>query len=189
MKVGILGGTFNPVHQGHVMIAQGGQQALGLERILWIPAKLPPMKTVEGDLSPEDRCRMVELAIAGVPTFAVSRLELDREGPSYTVDTLRQLRRDHPQVTWYFLIGSDILPQLSSWREIETALTLATFVVVPRPSAPIGTLPARVQRLDVPTVDVSSSEIRQRLRAGQSVDDLVPAAVARYIREHHLYAA
>ena len=187
MKVGILGGTFNPVHRGHLLMAEGVCRALGLERVLWIPAKLPPHKLVEGNIPAEDRCRMVELAIGGMPQFQLSRIELDRAGPSYTVETLRQLRREQHGVAWHWLIGSDMLPELPSWRQIDEALTLATFVVVPRPSAPIVSLPAWLTRLDVPTVDASSSDIRQRIRAGQPIEHLVPEAVHRYILEHRLY--
>ena len=209
MKIGILGGTFNPVHNGHLLVAEGARPALGLDQVLWIPAKLPPHKPVEGHVSPEDRCRMVELAIAGRPEWALSRIELERPGPSYTVDTLRQLTRERPGTTWYCLIGSDIVPELPTWRAIEEAMALATFVAVPRPPAdslrkskPRGLSPA-LTWLEIPTMDISSSEIRRRLRAGQhpalnrapvrpsgqSVDDLVPPAVAHYIRTHHLYTA
>jgi len=190
VKIGVLGGTFNPVHNGHLLVAEGARRALGLDRVLWIPAKLPPHKPVEGHIAPEDRCRMVELAIAGRPEWALSRIELDRPGPSYTVDTLRQLTREQPGTTWYCLIGSDIVPELPTWRAIEEAMTLATFVAVPRPGVPAAApWPARVQRLEVPTVDCSSSTIRQRLGSRQPVDELVPPAVADYIRTHHLYTA
>lgn len=187
MKVGILGGTFNPVHRGHLALAQGALTALNLAQVLWIPAKLPLHKPVADHVSPEDRCRMVELAIAGHPAFALSRIELDRDGPSYTVETLRQLRQEQPQTTWSVLLGSDLLPELPTWRAIGEAMRLATFVVVPRPGAPLGALPPGVRRLEIPTLDISASMVRQRVRAGQPVDDLVPEAVARYLTEHHLY--
>lgn len=186
-RIGILGGTFNPVHVGHVMMARGALGALGLDHILWIPAKVPPLKPVAGEVLPEDRCRMVELAIAGVPAFRLSRLELEREGPSYTVETLRQLRREQPETAWTFILGSDLLPELPAWRAIDEAVTLAEFVVVPRPSVPIGTLPPPLRRLDVPTVDISSTDIRQRVWAGQPIAGLVPDAVAQYLTAHHLY--
>lgn len=187
MRIGILGGTFNPVHCGHLVLARGVLEALKLHRVLWVPARVPPMKSVE-DLAPaEDRCRMVELAIAGILEFELCRLELDRDGPSYTVDTLRRLRRERPGVLWHFLIGSDLLPELPTWRQSQEALTLATFVVVSRPSVPIASLPPGVQRLDVPTMDVSSSEIRQRVKAGRPIRDLVPEPVAQYIVARQLY--
>ena len=187
MKIGILGGTFNPVHLGHLRMAEGAMTALGLDQVLWIPARLPPHKPVDGPVSAEHRCRMVELAITGLPAYRVSRIELDRPGPSYTVETLRQLARQEPAAAWYVLVGSDMVPDLPAWKEIGEAMRLATFVAVPRPDAPVAAWPPQIQRLDVPTLPISSSAIRERVRRGQPIDTLVPAAVSRYIAEQSLY--
>lgn len=186
MKVGILGGTFNPVHQGHVTMALGALGALGLQEVWWIPAGRPPHKAVEREVSAEHRYRMVEKAIEGVPQFKILPIEKNRPGPSYTVDTLTELARLHPANEWFFITGSDVVPELSKWRAIERALKLATFVVVARPGAE-PPLPAGVKWLDVPPVDVSSSEIRRRIRTGRSIAGLVPEPVARYINEQRLY--
>lgn len=188
MKVGILGGTFNPVHLGHLALAEGAQQALGLDQVWWIPARVPPLKASRDLASAEDRVRMVELAIAGRPAFQLSRIELDRDGPSYTVDTLRAVTQAQPETAWHVLLGSDTVPDLPKWRAIDEAMRLATFVVVPRPGVPWPMLPPQVQQIDVPAPDISASEIRRRVKAGQPIAGLVPDAVAQYVAQHHLYS-
>lgn len=187
MNIGILGGTFNPVHLGHLLLAEGALETLGLERILWVPARLPPHKPVDGPTPAEDRCRMVELAIAGLSRFELSRVELDRPGPSYTVDTLLTLRHQRPGDAWLILIGSDMLADLHRWHKIREAMTLATFAAVPRPGMPVGRWPAGVARFDTPTLDISSSTIRDRVRRGRSIRYLVPEAVRRYIEDRGFY--
>ena len=190
MRIGLLGGTFNPVHRGHLLLAEGALKHLSLDELLWIPAHLPPHKEVEGKVSPEDRARMVELAIQGQPPFRLSRIELDRPPPSYTIDTVELLRRERPQPdnAWFFLIGSDTARELGTWREIERLKTRVQFIAVPRPgSAGTGSLPEGVREIPVQTLDISSSEIRRRIREGISVRDEVPEPVFRYIEEKGLY--
>ena len=190
MRIGLLGGTFNPVHRGHLLLAQGAQQHLGLHQVLWIPAHLPPHKPLEGNATPEDRARMVGLALQGQPGFRLSRVDLDRPPPSYTIETVLLLRRQFPERgnEWFFLIGSDTARELPAWREIAKLRKQVTFAAVPRPADPLAGYPeAGVIRLPVVTANISSSEIRQRVRQGRKICRLVPPGVARYIEERRLY--
>ncbi len=189
MRIGILGGTFNPVHNGHLVLAEGACRHLSLDQILWIPANAPPHKPLEGNAGPEDRCRMVELAIAGHPAFRLSRIELDRPPPSYTIETVRQLQADSPdkKITWYFLIGADMAEKLSTWKEADALRRLVQFVLVPRPGVPSAGYPPDVKQIQVETPDLSASEIRRRVREGKPIQGLVPEPVGQYIQERHLY--
>ena len=189
MRIGILGGTFNPVHLGHLLLAQGALEEIPLDRVLWIPARVSPHKAVEAEVSAEDRARMVELAIEGNLSFRLSRTELSRESPSYTIETIRWLRTESndPKVEWFFLIGSDTAGELSSWRQIEELRRLVHFVAVPRPGQPTAALPDGVRSIPVKTLDVSSSEIRRRIQQKRSIRYLVPESVRSYIEERKLY--
>ncbi len=133
---------------------------------------------------------MVELAIAGHPVFRLSRIELDRPPPSYTIETVRRLQADSPdkKISWYFLIGADLAAELSAWREIDALRRLVQFAVVPRPQvSPAHGIPPDVKRIQVETPDLSASEIRRRVREGKPIEGLVPEPVRQYIQEHHLY--
>ena len=190
MKIGLFGGTFNPVHRGHLLLAEGAMKQLGLDEVRWIPAHLPPHKSVEGKAGPEDRARMVELAIQGQPAFRLSRVELDRPAPSYTIDTVRLLqeRDPGPGTEWFFLIGSDTARELPAWREIEELMKRVRFVAVPRPGKERAAgLPAGVQEIPVQTVPVSSSDVRRLIREGRPAGESVPEPVLRYIQEKGLY--
>ena len=189
MRIGLLGGTFNPVHQGHLLLAEGALRHLNLDELLWIPAHLPPHKEVEGKISPEDRARMVELAIHGYPAFRLSRVELDRPPPSYTIDTVELLRRERPDPghQWFFLVGSDTARELSTWRRIDRLKTLVRFAAVPRPGQEKSPLPNGVLEIPVKTLGISSSEIRRKIRDGLSVREEVPEPVWRYMEEKGLY--
>jgi nicotinate-nucleotide adenylyltransferase len=200
-KLGILGGSFNPIHVGHLVLAETAREALGLDRVILIPAKLPPHKRAEALAGGADRLAMVRLAIAGNPAFAVSDIELRRPGVSYTVDTVRALRkRLGPGTVIYFLIGMDTVAELATWREIARLARLCKFVPLNRPghSVPnvatlertLGRLPARAmlkRALDMPLIGISSSEIRRRVAEGRTIRYLVPDAVAAYIRRKRLY--
>ncbi len=198
-SIGILGGTFDPIHLGHLAIAEEAREVLGLERVLFVPAGVPPHKQGLPISPAEDRLSMVELAIAANPWFEASRVELDRDGPSYTVDTVAALLSPTgPAGAITVLLSAELFGSLPSWHEPERLLRLARVAVVPRPGYPepsIAVLPERWQELaprvtvlSGPHVAVSATEIRARVGAGRSIRYLVPDAVAAYIGDHGLYA-
>ena len=195
IRLGLLGGTFDPPHYGHLLAAQEVAWRLQIDRVLFLPARQNPLKRGEPSSSAEDRCEMVALAVADNPTFELSRLDLDRPPPSYTADLLRAL--ESPEYELFFLVGGDILPELPKWREPRQIVQLARLVVVNRPGAPRPDL-ERLERLlpgvgersehvQIPGVDVSSSDIRGRVAAGRPIRYLTPRAVERYIMERGLY--
>jgi nicotinate-nucleotide adenylyltransferase len=197
-RLGVFGGTFDPPHAGHLVAAECALRALSLDQVLFVPAARPPHKGGQVSAGPEQRYEMVRLAIAGHPRFAVSRIELDRPGPSYTVDTLAALAEDDPARRLHFITGIDAVLDLPSWREPERLLRMAAFVAVSRPGVPRERLDAftaalppdlrqRVRYLEIPAVDVSSSEVRERVRDGRSIRRLVPRAVAAFIARERLY--
>lgn len=191
MKLGLMGGTFDPIHCGHVLLAQFVREALALDRVLFVPAADPPHKDSRRlGAGAEDRWRMVELAIAGLPAFEASRLELDRPGKSYTVDTLRLLRRAHPEAALYLLIGADNVPLMDTWYDPEGIFELCTVVAGARSGASAGGDPGlmqRVWRVETPLFEFSSTQIRDRQRRGMPIRYLVPGPVEEYIRQKGLY--
>jgi nicotinate-nucleotide adenylyltransferase len=196
-SLGILGGTFDPIHLGHLAIAEDAREALGLERVLFVPAATPPHKPDRVVTGAAHRLAMVELAIAGNPAFSVSRMELERGGLSYTVDTLEALRADGVVNPW-FILSSEALAGLSAWHEPDRLLGLCHLAVVPRSGHPLidrdwleARFPGRGDRvrfLPGPLLAISGSVVRRRAAAGRSVRYLVPDAVARYIADHALYS-
>jgi nicotinate-nucleotide adenylyltransferase len=198
MRIGILGGTFNPPHIGHLVCAQEAHAQLGLDRIVLMPAGVPPHKDVAADPGPEARHALCERAVEGDERFAVARLELDRPGRSWTVDTLRALHDQAPEDELTFIAGGDMARTLPSWREPEAVLRLATLAVAERAEArreqireELGALDGaqRVRFFDMPRLDVSSSLVRERVAAGRPIRWLVPDAVAAAIAEHGWYRA
>jgi nicotinate-nucleotide adenylyltransferase len=204
--LGVFGGTFDPIHVGHLILAQTALESLGLSRVLFSPASTPPHKsgpTKTPRASVEHRLRMTELALAGHERFVLSDWEGRRTVPSYTVDFLRWLIKEEGESTeLVFLIGSDWTPQLSLWKEIDVIFTLCRFAVFPRPGFPrdrvatacSGLRPEWVARLeagwmDAPQIEVSSTDIRERVAAGRSIRYRVPPSVEAYILEHGLYGA
>jgi nicotinate-nucleotide adenylyltransferase len=197
MRVGVLGGTFDPIHIGHLVSAEEAWVELELERVVFIPAGLPPHK-LDHVMSPvEHRLAMVELAIASNPHFAVSRTDIDRLGPCYTVDTIELLRDEWGRgVEIYFIMGSDSLLDILTWHNPERLIRLCRFAVVSRPGyqvdldeldALLPGLASRVQMLNAPELDISSTDIQRRVREGLSIKYQVPKAVEDYIYQHKLY--
>lgn len=187
-RLGVFGGTFDPIHWGHLLVAEDVRVALELTQVLFVPVHTPPQKSARPLATPEQRYDMVALAIRGNPTFAVSRVELDRGGVSYAVDTLTLLREQiGPGGQLFVIMGSDIARGLTSWRDAARLLTLATFVAVERPGVPAGALPPGVVRVTTTPVGISSSDVRGRLRAGQTARYLVPDSVLEYIQRKGLY--
>jgi nicotinate-nucleotide adenylyltransferase len=214
-RVAVLGGSFNPIHHGHLLLADEILEILGADRVLFVPAAVPPHKA-PADLAPAtDRFAMVQLAIAGHVGFAVTDLELRRPGPSYTVDTLRELAAGGDEL--FFVIGSETFLDLLSWREPRQVAALARLVVIPRAGSPFDPQSAAAQKVlreigladsgfahvsagepvppravliaHVTSLPISASDLRRRVRAGRSLDYRLPAAVIEYVRAHRLYGA
>jgi nicotinate-nucleotide adenylyltransferase len=185
MRLGIFGGTFNPIHLGHLLLAETARDALQLDRVLFIPAARPPHKAATGLVPGWERLKLIQLAIRDHPAFAASEIELRRPGPSYSVETVRWLRKQLPAATLFLLIGQDMLAiRWVAWSELKRLCTIAA---VRRPGSR-GALRARgIEWLTMPQMGISSSDIRSRLRAGRSIRYLVPGAVERYLRQHRLY--
>ena len=193
-RIGLFGGTFDPVHDAHVALAHAALEQLRLDRLLWIPAGEPWQKAPARPLTAsEHRAAMVELAIAGEPRFALERCELQRPGPSYTLDTVRELQAREPGNEWFLVLGQDQYARLATWhgwRELLGRVTLAVAArdgVAPAPSAEVAAVAHRMLPLTLPPMAHSSSALREP--AGASLAAMVPPAVARYIGRHHLYAA
>jgi nicotinate-nucleotide adenylyltransferase len=193
-RLGVLGGSFNPPHRGHVELARHALRELGLERVWLMPARVSPGKPVEEDPNPahpEHRLEMCRLAVAGVGGVEACALEIEREGPSYTVDTLRALHAAHPHNALTFILGSDVASTLPAWHEAAELPALARFAVALRSDAEHAPDPAGFPfvHLHMPMIDASSSLVRERVRHGLPVAELVGPAVASYISAHHLYNA
>jgi nicotinate-nucleotide adenylyltransferase len=196
LRVGIFGGAFNPPHLGHLVCAQEARVQLELDKVMFVPVGVAPHRTLDDDPGPEARLEMVELAIADDDQFTTSRIEMDREGPSYTADTLEQLRTESPDDELFLILGGDQAAALSGWHEPEKVLERATLVVFERMSwgrnaivIKIGRLAGArdVRYLDMPLIQVSSSAIRRRVREGVPIRYLVPDKVVDYIATNELY--
>ena len=193
LRVGVLGGTFDPVHRGHLALARAARDELALDGVLFVPAGQPWRKAGRIVAAAEDRLAMLRLALEGEAAFRVETLELDRPGPSYTADTLEALRAVRPEDELYCIAGEDALADLPNWVRPERILELATLAVARREDAAAAAaerlpgLPERLVWLKMPPVAVSATEIRDRVRRGLPVAELVPPAVAAYIRERGLY--
>ena len=190
-RVGLLGGTFDPPHNGHLSVALEVRRSLGLDSVLLVPAHVPPHKRTDGVTAASLRLEMVTAAVAGAPGLDVSAIELEREGPSFSVDTLRQLRAERPETELAFIVGADQLAEMSSWREPEQIATLSSLVVMNRgalePVAPDVDCALEWTGVSVTPTDVSSTEIRRMVAEGHSVGHLVPREVLRIIEREKLY--
>lgn len=190
MRLGILGGTFDPPHIGHLLAASDAVETLELDRLLFVPAGAQPLKVGEIRAAPEQRARMVELLVGDDPRFGVDRLEIERGGLSYSVETLAELRQRQPDARLFFLIGEDNVAQFPRWREPERIARFAEVVVLQR-EVPGADAPAPssfpMMRIRTRRVDVSSTEIRERVRSGRSIHGFVPDAIAAYIQAAGLY--
>jgi nicotinate-nucleotide adenylyltransferase len=189
-RLGVFGGTFDPPHLGHLVAASDACQVLALDRVLWVPSAVPPHKVQTVQASARDRLAMVRAAVEGDPRFEVESLELERSGPSYTVDTLRTLGERHSGAALFFLTGADNVAELPGWHRPDEILRLARLVVITR-AGDHAHVPAawNAEVVRITRVDVSATEIRRRVAAGETIRYLVPEAVRAYIERAGLYGA
>ena len=189
-RLGLLGGTFDPIHVGHLVAATEAIHQMGLDRVVLVPAGRPWQKSDYSD--PEDRLMMTVLAAATHPRLSVSRIEIDRRGPTYTIDTLEAFRSCFPNVELFFIVGADALRDLGTWHRVDEIGGVARIIAVTRPGADMASFAAGpgwpdVHEMQIPGVDISSTDIRARAAQGRPIDYLVPAEVACYIRDRGLY--
>jgi len=187
-RIGVMGGTFDPIHHGHLVAASEVAHSFDLDEVVFVPTGRPWQKQ---DVTPsEHRYLMTVIATASNPQFTVSRVDVDREGPTYTIDTLRDLKRDRPDAELFFITGADAVAQILSWRDHDELWELAHFVAVSRPGHVLSTdglPPGDVSQLEVPALSISSTACRERVHDGEPVWYLVPDGVVQYIAKHHLY--
>lgn len=197
-KIGIMGGTFNPIHFGHLMLAEWAKEAAGLDRVLFIPAGYPYMKEKGHVLNGQERLKMVELAIAENGSFSASAMEIDRGSATYTCDTMEQLRMENPGSELFFIMGADCLFSIDKWKEPEKIFKSCTIIAAARNGSPMeilekkrGELESRfgadIRLLGFPAMELSSTDIRERASRGESIRYLVPENVREYINRNHLY--
>lgn len=197
-KIGIMGGTFNPIHFGHLLLAETAYYQFGLDEILFMPTKNPYYKKLTSNVTEKDRVAMVKLAIENNAHFRFSGEELKREGATYTVETLRNLTGKNPDTKYYFIMGADSLYHIESWKEPDAILRMAVILVAGRGGGPSSSLNSQIEYIEnkydasifslhSPMLEISSNDIRRRLRCGESIRYLLPHEVAEYIYAHQLY--
>lgn len=196
MRLGILGGTFDPPHNGHLLIAREAKKQLRLDRVLFAPVGVQPLKRDQRTSPPDRRAAMVQLAIAGTPGLELSRIDLDRPGPHYTVDLLQVAAGLYPGAQIWFIMGSDSLAELLRWRDPQRIIDQARLAVVRRPGfepdwpaldAALPELRDRIDWIDARPIDIAATDLQRRVRAGESIQGLVPPAVVQYIAARRLY--
>ena len=188
MRIGILGGTFDPIHMGHLILANEAMQKLKLDKVIFVPTLIPPHKTIEGRVKPKDRLKMVELAIRDNPSFTFSTIEVDSRKKSYSIDTLRQFRKIYGEdARLFFLTGSDSLKDLFSWKDVNDIFKISKFIVANRPGYPVGAVPKEVETVVITPIEISSEDIRRRVREARSIRYLVPEKVRKYIISKKMY--
>ena len=191
-RIGIFGGTFDPIHVGHLVAALEARQALDLDRVLLVVANDPWQKSARRNLTPaEDRYAVVAAAVEGVHGLEASRIEIDRGGKSYTADTVAEVARTHPGAELFLVVGADVAGELGTWKRVEELVGTVTLVVVQRGGVRDGEVRGRwrVRRVAIPALEISSSDLRRRFRDRRNVDFLVPEAAIRCIRRRDLYAS
>ena len=197
-RIGVFGGTFDPVHRGHIEASKAAFRTLGLDRLIWVPNHQSPLRMSEKRTPARHRLAMLRLAVGDVENVDVSTIEMNREGPSYLIDTLKSLQSQIPQAAWVFLMGADSLDTFDRWVQVKEIVERAEVWVMPRPGGEaeekVSKLEARaphlsgcVQVLEGPHLDISATKIREKATKDDCIEDLVPPAVAAYIREHGLY--
>ncbi|MGH3587759.1 MAG: nicotinate-nucleotide adenylyltransferase [Pseudonocardia sp.] len=189
-KIGVMGGTFDPIHHGHLVAASEVANRFGLDEVIFVPTGQPWQKSERVVSRSEDRYLMTVVATASNPTFSVSRADIERPGPTYTADTLADLHAEHPDAELYFITGADALSQILTWQKLDELFDLAHFVGVTRPGYPLDDdhLPdGSVSLVEVPAMAISSTDCRRRVQAGRPVWYLVPDGVVQYISKRHLY--
>ena len=187
MKVGIIGGTFNPIHIGHLILAEEAREKLGLDKVIFVPAYLPPHKDGTDIARASVRLAMVKTAIKGNRYFSVSDIEIKRDGRSYTIDTIKALKKIHPHDELYFIIGSDLLNYLEEWKDLGEIIKMVKFIAATRPGYPLEKIPSYISTMPIRAVDVSGFQIRQAIKENKSFRYLVPEAVFRYITQKRIY--
>ncbi|MFH5805203.1 nicotinate-nucleotide adenylyltransferase [Alienimonas sp. DA493] len=191
MKIGLFGGTFDPVHLGHLLLAEQCREELELDEVRFLPAASNPLKETGPVADGPQRCEMVQFAISGNPAFSVDRREVKRGGPSFAVETLAEVAAENPEAELFFLMGADALSDLPNWKEPERVLELATVVAVNRGDVPAvvpdGVNADRVRFVAMPACDVSATELRRRAAEGLSLRYRTPAAVIAYLHDKYLY--
>jgi nicotinate-nucleotide adenylyltransferase len=197
-KIGLLGGSFNPIHTGHLLLAESARDQYELDKVLFIPTGNNPFKLSQDEISREHRLKMVELAIEGNESFEILTLEIDQEGITYTIDTINKIKRIYPDSDFYFIAGADLMFEITLWKGAPELLKAVKFITTFRPGYSHDRLDMRIQELQdiygasiyklyATEMDIASSDIRSRIKNGYSIRYLLPDSVESYIREHDLY--